>query len=119
MHEARAEKGMVLLGVTKEYQNRGLLPSDKDQLKQRYREGEKYTGTTIEEYMQHLKDFREVCEINYPFVVGTSDDFKNYGVSGIPTMYVLDKQGVVRFVAVGGAKEGAIAKVVDRLLAEE
>ena len=110
---------MTVLGVTRQYDKRGLLPDSRDELHKQYRSGESYTGEGLVEYVKHLDAFRERCEIKYPLVLGTADDMRNYHVSGIPTVFVVDKQGVIQFVAIGGAKEALITAVVDRLLEEQ
>jgi hypothetical protein len=58
----------------------------------------------------------EPCD-HVPFVTATDADFKAYKVSGIPTMAVIDRQGKVAFVKVGGGDETMLKIVVDRLLA--
>ena len=109
---------MTVLGVTRQYDGRGLLPDSRDELLKPYRSGKSYKGTTAEEYIEHLNEFREVCEIDYPLVLATSDDMSNYHVRGIPTVFVIDQEGIIQFVAIGGAKEALITAAVDRLLAK-
>jgi hypothetical protein len=116
LHESRANKGMTVLGVTRQYDKRGIVPDSREELLKRYRGGKSYEGETTEEYIAHLQEFREVCEIDYPLVLGTAEDMNNYQVRGIPTVFVIDQQGIINFVAIGGAKEALITAVVDRLL---
>lgn len=67
-------------------------------------------------YLKHLEKFREVLKVPFPSVVATTEDFKNYKVSGIPTLFVVDREGKVAFVAVGGKREAMLRSAVKRLL---
>ena len=119
LHESRANKGMTVLGVTRQYDKRGLLPDSRDELFKPNRSGELYTGTTTEEYIAHLKAFHERVEMPYPIVLGTSKDMKNYQVYGIPTVFVIDREGIINFVAIGGRRGKLLETVVDRLLDDD
>ena len=117
LHESRANKGMTVIGVTRQYDKRGLLPDSADELLKPSRSGEPYTGEGLVEYVKHLDAFRKRVEINYPLVLGTAEDMKSYHVYGIPTVFVIDSKGIINFVAIGGKREKLLEVVVDRLLA--
>lgn len=108
-----------MVGVTRRYDRRGLLPASRDELFKPYRIGERYEGVTSEEFSRHIEEFRKRCEISYPLLIGTQEDFRNYHVSNIPTTFVIDRRGVIRYIAVGRAKLGLITHVVDDLLVED
>lgn len=58
----------------------------------------------VEDKRQNAQDF--IKEKNYPFHVLLDSDNKvieNYRVSGIPTKFVIDKEGNIRFMSVGFA----------------
>ena len=110
---------MTVLGVTRQYNERGLLPDSRDELFKPSRSGKPYKGTTTEEYIEHLKAFRERVEMPYPIVLGTADDMKSYQVSGIPTVFVIDQKGIINFVAIGGKRGALLTAVVDRLLGDD
>ena len=40
--------------------------------------------------------------MSFPSVVATGDDFKNYRVSGIPTMFVIDREGKIVYAIHNG-----------------
>lgn len=57
-----------------------------------------------------------ITEKGYPFRVLMDNDNKvvsNYGVSGIPTKFIIDPKGIVRFKAIGFA--GSDEALVDEL----
>jgi thiol-disulfide isomerase/thioredoxin len=59
-----------------------------------------------EDREQHVKDF--MAKNNYTFpVLFDTDVVSQYGVSGIPTKFIIDKEGTIRFqdVGFGGAQE--------------
>jgi thiol-disulfide isomerase/thioredoxin len=55
---------------------------------------------------QHVKNFIEKNNYTFPVVFDT-DLVQRYGVSGIPTKFIIDKEGIIRFkdVGFGGAQE--------------
>ena len=86
-------KGFVILGVTK-YYGRG--------------DGEALAPA---EELVYLREFKKRNRLPYGFVVSDSDtnDF-NYGVFSIPTSYLIDRKGVVRYISMG-ASEAEIANL--------
>jgi peroxiredoxin len=55
--------------------------------------------------------------IRYPVAIDRDDEvFEAYGASSLPTLYVLDRRGVVRAVEVGFSREQL--RRVEQLLAE-
>ncbi|MCE9634932.1 MAG: TlpA family protein disulfide reductase [Planctomycetes bacterium] len=114
MFEAKKKDGLVVLGVTHFYPS-GFMP--KAGTKEPVSDGEKVSNLTEAQFPDHLKQFKTNLAITYPFVTATDAEFKAYKVSGIPTMAVIDRQGKVAFVKVGGGDETMLKIVVDRLLA--
>jgi thiol-disulfide isomerase/thioredoxin len=51
--------------------------------------------------MAIAKKYATVNSYTYPFTAGNEDFARKIGVSGLPTFVIVDKQGVVRLVAVG------------------
>ncbi|HSE17770.1 MAG TPA: TlpA disulfide reductase family protein [Pyrinomonadaceae bacterium] len=88
-------KGLVILGVTKYYGRGGgkeLKPAEE---------------------LSFLRDFRTRNKLPYGFLVeaGDKNDF-NYGVNSIPTSFLIDRKGVVRYISLG-ASEDEIALLGD------
>jgi len=115
LYQGNAHAGLMVLGVTRWYDH-GYLPLDMQDL----RDGS-MSGTIVDKqdegaFAQHLRDFRERTKLSYPFVVGTLDDMKSFGVTDLPTTLVLDKQGKVAFMAVGGMREHLLRIAAERLL---
>ena len=81
-------KGLVVLGATKYYGH-----------------GDQKTLTKSEEIV-YLKDFRKRNRLPYGFVVSDSDKNEfNYGVFSIPTSFLIDRNGVVRYISFGASEE--------------
>ncbi len=115
LFQGNAHTGLSVLGVTRWYDH-GYLPVDMQDL----RDGS-MAGTIVEKleegaFTQHLRDFRERTRLSYPFLVATLDDMKSFGVTDLPTTLVLDKQGKVAFIAVGGMREHMLRITAERLL---
>lgn len=116
MQEALAGKGFRLLGITKEFQKRGVLPARPG------RDGgpdlpkELYTGETREAYVEHLSAFRERTQVTYPFVLAEPKVFQDYPIRGYPTLIIVDADGTVGFVTEGGMKEHMLRLGVERRL---
>ena len=100
---AYKSKGFVILGVTKYYG---------------HGDGRKLTQA---EELVYLREFRKRNSLPYGFVVSDSDTNEfNYGVFSIPTSFLIDRKGVVRYISIG-ADEGEVAllgEMVKKLLDE-
>lgn len=81
-HETYKTRGLVILGLTNYYGH-----------------GEGRKMTPIEE-LAYLREFKTRNKLPYGLVVADSNvnDFK-YGVFSIPTSFLVDRKGVIRFIA--------------------
>jgi thiol-disulfide isomerase/thioredoxin len=97
-------KGLVILGVTKYYGHAEQKP------------------VTPKEELDYLRSFRKRQALPYGFVVseGNKDDF-NYGVFSIPTSFLIDRKGVLRYISFGGSEEEIelLGKLVEQLIEEK
>ena len=102
-HESYKDKGLVILGVTNysgHAEGRTLSP---------------------EAELKYLKEFKKKNRLPYGFAVADSrENDMNYGVFAIPTSFLIDRRGVVRFISVGsGTEETAmLGKMIEKLLEE-
>jgi thiol-disulfide isomerase/thioredoxin len=88
-HSAFKSKGLVILGVTKYYGHGG----DQQEL-------------TPAEELVYLRNFRTRNRLPYGFLVSDSDKNEfNYGVFSIPTSFLIDRKGVVRYISLGASEE--------------
>jgi thiol-disulfide isomerase/thioredoxin len=113
MFVARKKDGLQVLGVTRFYSN-GFMP--KKGTKEPVSDGEQVRNIPEASFQDHLKQFKENLAITYPFVTATAAEFTAYQVQGIPSMFVVDREGKVAFVKVGGGDETLLKMVIDRLL---
>jgi hypothetical protein len=113
LHRELGPKGLVVLGVTRFYA-RGFLPTagTKDPL----RDGQPVDGITEAGFLDHVKQFKSNVGLAYPFAIATEAEFKAYGVTGIPTLVVVGRDGKVAFVKVGGGDETLLRIAVERQL---
>lgn len=97
-------KGLVILGVTKYYG---------------HGDGRKLTPA---EELVYLRDFKKRNSLPYGFVVSDSstNDF-NYGVFSIPTSFLIDRKGVVRYISLGADEEeiAVLGEMIKKLLEEK
>lgn len=112
MYRNHREDGLVVLGVTRFYEN-GYMPATKEQMRSG---GESVRGMDEEAFPGHVKQFKQVTDISYPFVIGTQQNFQDYHVSGIPTLAVVDRQGNIALVTVGSGSEALLQLAVKKLL---
>jgi thiol-disulfide isomerase/thioredoxin len=105
MYDELKGKGLEIVGVTTYYgyykaENREKRDMDKDT-----------------EYAR-MADFMKEHNMNWKVVYGPRENFENYGVTGIPTVFLLDRQGNVREIHVGYSPESfaAFRKEVEKLL---
>jgi thiol-disulfide isomerase/thioredoxin len=82
------DNGLVVLGVTKYYGHAEQRPVTKAQ------------------ELVYLREFKKKNRLPYGFVVDDSDkNDLNYGVYSIPTSFLLDRKGVVRFISISADEE--------------
>jgi len=101
---AYKDKGLIIIGVTRLF---GCV--------------EGCRKVTREEELAYLREFKKKNELTYGFAVANSDDdVSNYGVFGIPTYFLIDRNGFVRAVGTGGGGPpiGALEKTIKKLMQE-
>jgi thiol-disulfide isomerase/thioredoxin len=102
-HESYKDKGLVILGLTNYF---GLANGRK--------------ATNAEE-IAFLKDFKKKNRLPYGFAIADSkENDRNYGVSSIPTSFLIDRNGKVRFISVGANDQeiAALGKMIKELIDE-
>jgi len=103
-HSAYKSKGLVILGVTK-YYGHGA--------------GE---ALTQDEELVYLREFRKLHNLPYGFLVtdGSTNEL-NYGVFSIPTSYLIDRKGVVRYISLGASEEEiqVLGELIKKLVDEK
>jgi thiol-disulfide isomerase/thioredoxin len=102
-HETYKDKGLVILGLTNFSGNV---------------EGKNLTHP---QELAYLRDFKKKFRLPYGLVVTDSqDNDRNYAVSSIPTTFLIDRRGVVRFISVGSSdlESAALAKMIKKLIDE-
>lgn len=96
-HDSYKDKGLVILGLTKYY-------GHADQ-----------KLVTPGEELVYLREFKKRNRLPYGIVVGDSSvNDLNYGVYSIPTSFLLDRKGMVRFIS-NGADEEELDKLEDMI----
>ena len=102
-HESYKDKGLVILGLTTYFGHANGRP------------------VTTSEELDYLRDFKKRNRLPYGFVVSdTSKNDVNYGVSSIPMSFLIDRNGNVRFIAVGANEQEitALGKKIKELIEE-
>jgi cytochrome c biogenesis protein CcmG/thiol:disulfide interchange protein DsbE len=98
------DRGLVVVGLTEFY-------------------GESNGKTlTRDAELSEIAAFKKRLRLPYPFAVADSDaNNLRYGVRALPTTFLIDRRGVVRYVSVGADDPGddTLAAVVKRLLDEK
>jgi thiol-disulfide isomerase/thioredoxin len=96
-HDSYKDKGLVILGLTKYYGH-----ADQKLL-------------TPGEELVYLREFKKRNRLPYGIVVGDSSvNDLNYGVYSIPTSFLLDRKGMVRFIS-NGADQEELDKLEDMI----
>lgn len=77
-------------------------------------------GVSIDEQGQSVvRPFMEKYEVNYPMVIDNGSIMDKYGPTmGIPTSYIIDKEGNLRYFSVGALTQKELEPRIKRLLAE-
>jgi len=102
-HESYKDKGLVILGMTRYYghaDGRTLTPAEE---------------------LAYLRDFKKKNRLPYGFVVADSGvNDVNYGAFSLPTSFLIDQRGNVRFIALGADEQEItiLGNMIKQLLAE-
>jgi thiol-disulfide isomerase/thioredoxin len=102
-HETYKSQGLVILGVTNFF---GRV------------EGKDMTRP---QEVSYLRTFKKAFRLPYGFAVADSEENdRNYGVGSIPTTFLIDRRGVVRFISVGSGDQenAALNKMIKKLVEE-
>lgn len=104
MQKSYQEKGLVILGVTRwYYQVEGMSADENAEF-------------------DFLQKFRKSYGLPYDFVVAKGQANQiNYGANGIPTVVLIDRKGIIRYVETGSgaSRELQIQKEIEILLSEK
>ena len=96
-----AREVAVMQSLYNWYQARGVVPCSVD----------------VGESKETAASFVRSQKISYPvFVDPTSSVARQYGVSGIPTTFALNREGIVRFRIIGEIAADGLEKIVKALL---
>ena len=102
-HESYKDKGLVILGLTNYF---GQVDGRK---------------LTHDEELAYLRSFKKTNRLPYGFVVADSEvNDLNYGVFSIPMSFLIDRNGKVRFIALGASEKeiAGLGKMLQTVLAE-
>jgi thiol-disulfide isomerase/thioredoxin len=103
LHETYKAKGLVILGMTNFF---GRV------------EGKQLTHA---QELDYLRGFKKTFRLPYGFAVAASEENdRNYAVGSIPTTFLIDRRGVVRFISVGSGEQenSALHAMIKKLVAE-
>jgi thiol-disulfide isomerase/thioredoxin len=111
--EKYADKGLVIIGLTRYYNYTWNAEAGRA-----VRSQEKVTP---EQEQQMLLSFAEHYNLHHRFAIqkdSTMSEF--YGVTGIPHVVVIDREGIVRLMRVGSGEQNAkdIEEMIEKLIAE-
>ncbi|PYS59880.1 MAG: hypothetical protein DMF76_15275 [Acidobacteria bacterium] len=102
-HENYKDKGLVIIGMT---------------TFEGHAEGKQLTRA---QELDYLRDFKKKLHLSYGFAVADApENDRNYSISSIPTTFLIDRRGVVRFISVGSNDEesAALGKMIRKLIDE-
>ena len=110
-----ANQGLEIVGLTR-YYGRGweLTGYEKGKMT-----GRSENRLSKEREVELNKIFHDGLKLNYPFVITTDNAGSKMSVRGIPTLFVLDREGKVRWHKVGSGNEEPLVEKVKELLKEK
>lgn len=97
-------KGLEVIGVTRFYGR-----SDTEE------------GLSREQELKSLQNFKSKHRMNYPVAVGKIDDLTNderYGIAGMPSVILIDRHGIVRYIQRSEGDYRKLEKRIERLANE-
>jgi thiol-disulfide isomerase/thioredoxin len=102
-HDTYKDQGLVILGLTTFYGNAEGKPLTRPQ------------------ELSYLRDFKKRSSLRYGFAVADQDDNdRNYMVTSIPTTFLIDRRGVIRFISIGSSdlEAAALQQMIKKLIDE-
>ncbi|MFO1076964.1 MAG: TlpA disulfide reductase family protein [Planctomycetota bacterium] len=70
------------------------------------------------DYPAHVADFRADMQLNYPLAIcANGDNSTSYAIAGVPTLVVIDRAGIVRYMSCGAGEPGLFALALGGVLA--
>jgi thiol-disulfide isomerase/thioredoxin len=101
-HEKYKEKGLVILGMTNYFGEA---------------EGKEMTK---DEELDYFRRFKKKFRLPYGVAIADNDlNDNNYGIESIPTTFLIDRKGRVRFISLGAGDDEVIEAMIKRLLDEK
>jgi len=116
LHNKLSKKGFTILGVTQFFAT-GSLPATEGDMKAKLSKTTPVKDMNDKTFLEHLKTFHERVQPSYPFVVATKEEVSAYKVPGYPTLFIVDKQGRIVYVQVGGGRDKILEAVIEKQLA--
>ncbi|MEJ2568608.1 MAG: TlpA disulfide reductase family protein [candidate division WOR-3 bacterium] len=92
------------------------------ELYRKYKEnGVVILGLSLDTDLKRIKIFVEKNNMEYPVLVEARDLIKTYAIKGIPTAYLIDKDGIIveKFVGYTPGAEKDIEKLIIKLIEKE
>lgn len=102
LHDEYAERGLVVLSLTRHYF------------------AQRDTANSEAEELDLIR--KVVTDNNLEFTVGVAADERNqnlYGATGVPTVALIDRSGIVRYAHFGGGEDERFNEILNRCLAEQ
>jgi thiol-disulfide isomerase/thioredoxin len=105
LHGKYKDRGLVILGMTNFFGGRG-------------------TGGDLEpaEELDFLRQFKRQNRIAYGFAIADHEENDaSYGIASIPTGFLIDRRGRVRFITIGASdtEAKALASMIEKLIQEK
>jgi hypothetical protein len=98
------DKGLVVIGFTRLYGNYSDDSGSKGKV-------------PPEEERKLIEDFVKRHKISYPIAIAdTNAYFETFAITGIPTMVLIDKEGNVKKIEVGGGDDKHIEQAIKSIL---
>ena len=104
LHERFKKDGLTIIGLTQYYGRAGGMIA------------------TPQEELEHLRSYKKELKLPYAFAVAADENNDvRYGVRSIPTAFLLDRRGRVRYISVGASQSNheELSDIIKRLLAEQ
>jgi thiol-disulfide isomerase/thioredoxin len=105
LHAKYKERGLVILGMTNFFGGRG--------------EGRELAPA---EEMEFLRQFKKQNRISYGFAIADHEENDmRYGIATIPTGFLIDRRGRVRFITTGASdvEAKALSSMIEKLIQEK
>ncbi len=79
-------------------------------------DGPELITVNVGQSIEHVKHFVKILHVTFPVALDKNGEIaKKYNVTGLPTYFIIDKKGIIRYIILGWAEEKVLKDYLKRV----